>query len=130
MTTATPTISPEEFLAKCGNYLKDDATIDVVGSARLILEKHCNGNAQLLANFDKEPNVQQASQFNTAIQLHKLNLFLNSQYSCLRGDISVHRGFIVRDQNVENWLKMFDTYHAPTMVSLGLPVDYATLVQQ
>ena len=130
MTIATPTISPEEFLAKCGSYLKDETTVDVVGQAREILAKHCKNNARTLANFDNEQNIVQARQFNTAIQLHKLNLFLNSQYSCLRGDISVHRGFIVREQNVANWLKMFDTYHAPTMVSLGLPVDYKTLVQE
>lgn len=117
--------SPEAFLAGCQPYKFKEGDYNLIAAARECLVKHSNNNPVLLAAFDSDPNVVQALELTTNIQLYKLNLFLNSQYSQLSGDISTHRGFIIQDYNLETWLKMFDTYHAPTMVRLGLPRVYA-----
>lgn len=117
-----PKGSPEAFLATCQPLTAKITDIDLVGAARAILAKHVNNDPVKLHAFDASVNIQIANGLTTEVQRYKLNMFLNLQYSALKGDISMHRAYILSDGDAATWLKMFDTYHAPTMVACGLPV--------
>lgn len=125
MTQATAHIpgSAEDFLSKVQPMNLKPGDVDLIGQARAILAQHCNNDPAKMQAFDNDNNISVAKNLTTEIQRYKLNMFLNTQYSALSGNISTHYGNILRTGTASDWLKMFSTYHAPTMVRLGLPVS-------
>ena len=117
--------SPEHFLSTVKPIHLKDTDINLVAQAReILLAALMPVDQNRIVYFDTDPNVQTAAVLTTEIQRYKLNLFLNSQYSMLAGDISVHRGYCLTSGPIDQWIKMFQTYHAPTLVRLGLPAGY------
>lgn len=114
----------EAFLAQCQPIGLKPTDIDLISKAREVFVRLSNNNAKVLEAFDIDNNVLAARGLTTEIQRYKLNMFLNLHYSALKGDISVHRSYILRDGTAEEWLRMFEVYHVPTMLRLGLPAFF------
>lgn len=131
MTTqhTTKRTTPEELLANVGfDCNRKEGERDLVKEVRDIFLKHL-GPEQYgrIEFFDTDPNITHAKTLTTELQRYRLLSFLNSQYSLLKGPITQHRRFIAKDMDANTLLGVIDSYHAPTMVKLGLPSTYSIL---
>ncbi len=126
MNVNTQTGQAEAFLAKCQPIGLKPTDIDLISKVRDVFANLSGNDPRVMAAYESDNNVMSAKALTTEIQRYKLNMFLNLQYSALSGDISVHRGYILRDGPAESWLQMFETYHAPTMLRLGLPISFGS----
>lgn len=121
-------MSSEKFIAQMHKSIyRQEGDLDLVAYCKGVLEKHLP--PEKVQVFLEDSNITKLAPLTTELQRSSINMFLNSQYSTLKGDITTHRDYILRHSPIENWQRMFEVYHAPTLARLGLPVRYEDVIE-
>lgn len=71
--------------------------------------------------FLNDPSIVQVHGMNPSVQQHRLNAYFNSQYMANEVDTSQERSFLHPAAPPQEWLRVFEMYHAVKLKSLDLP---------
>lgn len=74
--------------------------------------------------FLNDLTISQSLNVNPVVQQHRLNAYFNGQYLAVDADTSQERALLRSTVEPQEWLRIFDTYHAIKLKSLNLPLAW------